>query len=290
MEHLQHGMQRKWERHYRETTTNISICLIIVGLSSFFCLFVIWPQIFSAIVFDSRLTSNIITEIEDYWTCSDQYNNFVIDKPSAEVRLFSFYIFNISNPFTTMQRGFKPSLVETGPYAYQITSTKYEILFDSKDSSTVSYKEYSTLQAVTDPLICKRMYYRMDKNDLLDSDPCLSTDCTCQDPASIVTIVNPLFVKFVTEETSNTILAHFSTEIFSYMKSFYTTEFVEATKAHLVPAAFEEIYVFRGFMKVLSLSSSIDLSFPLSLSLALDFSRPFLFLSPIDIRDHQNCL
>lgn len=250
MEHLQHGMQRKWERHFHETKTNISICLLIVGISSFLCLFVVWPQIFSAIVFDSRLSNYVITDIEDYWTCTDHYNNFVIDKPSQDIRLFSFYVFNISNTFTTMQRGFKPTMVETGPYAYELSSVKYEVYFEPDDSSTVSYKEYTTLKAVTDKEACKRMYYRMDKNDLLENDPCLTSDCTCKDPTSMVTIINPLFAKFITEEGSNMLLARYSSEVFSYMKSFYTTEFVEATKAHLVQAAFEEIYVFRGFMKV----------------------------------------
>ena len=34
------------------------------------------------------------------------------------------------------------------------------------------------------------------------------------------------------------------------LKEFYTTDFVEATKAHLVPAAMEEIYLFRTYMQV----------------------------------------
>jgi hypothetical protein len=242
MEHLQHGMQRKWERHFRETKTNLSICLMIVGLSSFLCLFVAWPQIFSADVFDSRLTSYVITDIEDYWTCSDHYNQFIIDKPSSEVRLFSFYVFNLTKTYETMQRGFKPPMVETGPYAFEISSVKYEVYFEPEDSSTVSYKEYSTLKPVTDTSTCQRMYYRMDKNDLLDADPCTLTDCTCKDPSSMVTIINPFFVKFITEEGSNMLLARYSVEIFSYMKSFYTGDFVEAVKAHLVPIAFEEIY------------------------------------------------
>lgn len=250
MEHLQHGMQRKWERHYRETKTNLSIFLILLGLSSFIYLFLIYPQIFSSIIFNSRLKNYVITDIEDYWTCSEHYNNFIIDSPSKEVRLFSFYIFNISNTFTTIQRGFKPSMVETGPYAYEILTTKYNVFFHPIDSSTVSYQEYSILTPVVDKYACNRMYYRMDKNDLLDTDPCQSIDCTCKDPQSIVTIVNPLFIKFITQESSNMLLARYSGDIFYYLRNFYTTDFVEATKAHLVPAALEEIYLFRGFMQV----------------------------------------
>ena len=57
------------------------------------------------------------------------------------------------------------------------------------------------------------------------------------------------------------IIARYAAEVFSSLESFYTNDFVEATKAHLVPAAFEEIYIFRGFMKVLDLKPSYSIDF-----------------------------
>lgn len=243
-------MQRKWDRHYRETKTNISIALMLVGLSSFFCLYFVWPQNFSREVFNSRLSYYLIVDVEDYWTCTDEFNNFVIDEPSVDIRLFSFYVFNVTNTLTTVQRGFKPAMVETGPYGYQISSYKYDITFNVNDSSTVSYKEYNVLVPVEDKDACKRMFYRMDKDELLNGDPCETMDCTCKDPQGIVTIVNPLYQKVAREEGTNDLIAQYSLEIFQTLQSLMTNEFVSATKAHLVPYALEEIYVYRRISQV----------------------------------------
>jgi hypothetical protein len=250
MEHLQHGMQRKWERHYKETRSNISVGLIILGIAGFLALNIIWPQKYSQTVFDSRLRYYLILDIEDYWTCSNEYDKFVIDDPIADIRLFSFYVFNITNPLTTIQRGYKPDLVETGPYGYEMHSYKYNIYFQANDSSTVSYQEYSILKPVTDMEACKRMFYRMDKDTLLEDDPCSGSNCFCQDPTSMITVLNPLYVKLINEESANSLLARYSSEIFATQKKLLLEDFVEATKAHAVPFALQEIYVYRNFMQV----------------------------------------
>ena len=189
-------------------------------------------------------------DVEDYWTCSDEYNKFVIDEPVADIRLFSFYVFNVTNTLTTVQRGFKPAMLETGPYGYEIASYKYDITFNANDSSTVSYREYNVLKPVSDPLACKRMYYRMEKNQLLDDDPCIIKDCTCKDPNGIVTIINPLYQKVLREEGSNDLIAQYGLEVFSNLKDLFLGDFVQATKAHLVPNALEEIYIYRRISQV----------------------------------------
>lgn len=233
---------------------------MLIGLSTFFCLFFVYPQRYSREIFNSRLSYYLIVDVEDYWTCTDEFNQFVIDEPPVDIRLFSFYVFNATNTLNTIQRGFKPAMQETGPYGYQIYSYKYDITFDPEDSSTVSYKEYNILKPVEDPAVCKRMYYRMEKDQLLDEDPCTLMDCTCKDPAGIVTVINPLYQKVVREEGANDLIAQYSLEIFQTLKDLFLNEFVEATKSHLVANALEDVYVYRQISQVASLSQTNTLS------------------------------
>ena len=77
--------------------------------------------------------------------------DFISDEPSPELNLMTFYIYNITNPADTIQRGFKPRLVETGPYGYSKATYKYDILFDAVNPDLVTFKEYSILSVLEDP-------------------------------------------------------------------------------------------------------------------------------------------
>ena len=252
MEHLQHGMKRKWERHFRETNTNISVALMVLGASFLVSLLFVYPQVFNKIIFDSRLAFNLIVDVEDYWTCTKQYNNFVVDEPNGDIKLFAFYVFNVTNTLTVIQRGFKPVMVELGPYGYLMHSYKYDVYFEAEGSTTISFKEYNVLKQAPEKA-CQRMYYRMDKDILNDGDPCLDIDCTCQDTSDIVTIINPLYAKVLKEETSNSMISQYAVEIFATMKDLLEINFVEAVKAHMVPSAYEEIYLIRRRMQTQTL-------------------------------------
>ena len=78
MEHLQHGMKRKWERHFRETNTNISVLLMVAGMGFLVSLMYVYPQVFNKIIFDSRLAFNLLVDVEDYWTCTQQYGELPV--------------------------------------------------------------------------------------------------------------------------------------------------------------------------------------------------------------------
>jgi hypothetical protein len=255
MEHLQHGMKRKWERHFRETNTNISVGMIVLGLSFLVSLLYVYPQIFSKIIFDSRLAFNLIVDVEDYWTCTKQFDEFVVDEPNGDIKLFAFYVFNITNTLTVIQRGFKPQVVELGPYGYLMHSYKYDVHFEEEGSRSISFKEYNILKKAPNKA-CERMFFRMDKDSLGEGDPCLDIDCSCQDTSDYVTIINPLYAKVLKEETSNSMISQYAEEIFSTMKSLLENDFVEAVKAHLVPNAYEEIYIVRRRMQLQTLLST----------------------------------
>ena len=103
MEHLQHGMARKWDRHYRESRTNIAIALILFGVFFAIPMIYIWPQRYFAIVFNSRMVYHLMIDVEDYWTCDKDYSNFVIHEPTSLDGLFTIFVFSVSNAQGVLQ-------------------------------------------------------------------------------------------------------------------------------------------------------------------------------------------
>lgn len=98
---------------------------------------------------------------------------------------------------------------------------------------------------------CKRMYYRMDRATVtLGADPCADGSCDCQPYDATLTIINPLFLKLVTQENPFSILAYYSADVFKEIKSLIENDFVKAVRAHLVTVALQEVYVFRSQMQV----------------------------------------
>ena len=172
-----------------------------------------------------------------------------MDEPNADIKLFAFYVFNVTNTLTVIQRGFKPQMVEIGPFGYLMHSYKYDVHFSEDGSTSISFKEYNILKQAP-PKACERMFFRMDKDLLIDGDPCSERDCTCQDTSQYVTIINPLYAKVLREETSNLMISQYAVDIFATMKDLIENDFVEAVKAHLVPNAMEELYIVRRRMQV----------------------------------------
>jgi hypothetical protein len=117
--------------------------------------------------------------------------DFITDEPLPELNLMTFYIYNITNPQESIQRGYKPHILETGPYGYSKSTYKYDISFETTDSDLVSYKEYSMLHELTDPTVCTRMYFRMDRVlNVLLYNPCQNGKCDCISIDSHVRIVS----------------------------------------------------------------------------------------------------
>lgn len=248
------SIHKKWERHFRNTKTIISVFLIILGICFALPLAFLWPQILSSYLFNSKLSYHLIMDIEDYFTCSKDYQNFVIMEPAEDDTLMSIYLFNITNAADVFQRGYKPVVAETGPYGFQKYTYKYSVEFDEVDSLYLSFKEYNILKEVNDDGVCKRMYYRIGNADnSLSTDPCSNNNCNCQSYDEVLTIVNPLFLKLLVQEKPFSIMSYYSTEIFKTIKNLIENDFVVATKAHLVHEAMQEIYAFRQQMQIYSL-------------------------------------
>lgn len=85
-------------RHYPETRTVFAMACILFGTSFMIPLLGLWPQVFSAEVFNTRLAYHSIIDAEDYWTCDKDIKDFLIDEPTTDEALYSMYIFNVSLP------------------------------------------------------------------------------------------------------------------------------------------------------------------------------------------------
>eukprot|EP01038_Epipyxis_sp_PR26KG_P014212 gene14212-19069_t len=255
------NMTQKRERHFNETKTIISIVIMIIGACTCLCLVALWPQKFLVDVFQSRLAYHIVLRVEDFLTCNKDYYDFVIDEPDAESRMFMLYIYNISNAKAIYQRGYKPALVETGPYGFLKHSYKYDVSFHSAQSNSniegsnkyntdyVTFKEYTLLREVNDSSLCEKMFFRMDRGNGIDT-PCVDNACQCKSYDSVVSIINPLFLKTIWQDTSHDLIALYSPDVFQEIRSILDEPFTEAVRAHLVSNAYKEIYLFRVQMQV----------------------------------------
>jgi hypothetical protein len=188
--------------------------------------------------------------VDDFYLCNEKYKEFIFDTPHTDVRLLSFYVFNVTNPLDVIRRGYKPALVETGPYGYYRRTYKYDIYFEDVHSRTVTFKEYTLLEEADDPMACEEMFYRLDRNNLLNGNPCADGKCQCADPRDTVLSVNPAFLNLIYKEGPHALLALWSIEVYETIKYNMEYLFPEAVKAHLVSKALEEVYQFRFMMQL----------------------------------------
>lgn len=249
MIHQQQGMARRWERHYPETRSTLASGLALFGAVILVVLGMIWPQKLSAEIFNSRLAYHLIMDLEDLWTCDKDYIRFIVDEPKEDQASLQFYFFNISNAAGILERGYKPRVQEVGPYAFRKKTYKYDVYFDPVDSLFVTYQEYILLEEVTEPEACSDMYARMGRHFLMSFDACLNGACNCRSVNETLTVLNPLFMKTIHDESAYSFAAYFSTEVFRKIKDLLEVDFVEAVKSHLVSNAFSEIMQFRTQMQ-----------------------------------------
>ncbi len=242
------SMAQKRARHYNETKTLVATALVLFGFCSAFVLIVIWPQRFLVEVFNSRLTKRLVIDDEDFFTCSKDFRNFVIDEPDDEYSMITFYVFSVTNAQEVLQRGYKPSVHETGPYGFVKKTYKYDIYFDPLDSTEVTFKEYSYLKEAQDPDSCEKMFYRMER-DYLEDSPCANDACKCRNTSDNLVIVNPLFLKVLWEDSPFEMLGHYSVDVFEQVKLLMNEPFTEAVKAHIVAYALKEVFQFRTQMQ-----------------------------------------
>eukprot|EP01031_Cornospumella_fuschlensis_P028812 gene28812-34780_t len=241
-------MQQKKARHYPETKIVLATSLIIFGVSFMFSLVILWPQSLLVDIFNERLTFHLMVDNEDYFTCDKQYQEFVVDTPTEDFQMLSFYVFNVSNAYEVIERGDQPVVTETGPYAFVKYTYKYDVLFNDVEN-TITYKEFSYLNEITDPDACEKMFYRLEK-DYIQDDPCGNNKCSCKSIDALITVINPLFLKIMWEDSAFDMLALYSVEVFQTQKQLLNGPFLEAVRAHMVARAYKEIYLFRIDMAV----------------------------------------
>jgi hypothetical protein len=174
MDHHNQGIKRKLERRYSESTGIVASIFFIIGSSFFISLVFFWPQKYSSDVFNSRLSYHLTTDVDDYSTCNKDYRNFIVDEPTVDDAMMTFYVFNVTNPSNVLSRGFKPLLEEIGPYGYKKSTYKYNVTFNPNDDSDISFQEYIELQYQSDPLVCRKNYFRIGRAEGQVIDPCIT--------------------------------------------------------------------------------------------------------------------
>ena len=60
-----------------EFRSTVGWAFIVFGSFFVLSLSYMWPQLYSPQVFDARMAYHTVMDIEDYWTCGKDYNNFV---------------------------------------------------------------------------------------------------------------------------------------------------------------------------------------------------------------------
>eukprot|EP01036_Dinobryon_divergens_P028399 gene28399-37335_t len=250
MDKLPRDMKKKRQRHFHETRTIISVALIITGICVLFCLLLMWPQVYMVNIFNSRLGFHLILDVNDYFTCNRDYQNFIIDEPEPTYGMYQIFVFNVTNAAEVIQSGYKPTLAETGPFGFVKYSYKYDVHFDdNKASKTVRFKEYSILREQKDTTTCQEMFFRMGRDYLVDN-PCKNGVCDCKSLDSPIVTVNPLFEKTIWKESASTMLSYYAQEPFAEVQRQLYGPFVTAVKAHLVLRAYKDVYSFRTQMQV----------------------------------------
>lgn len=218
MELRQKGIARRRERHYRESRLVLGVALMMAGGLFLLILTFAWSQLLFPYIFNSRLLFRLIINKDSYASCSSQYQGFIQNSDPPEVALTSFYVFNVTNPAEVIQIGNRPHLQRLGPYAYSSQHFKYDVAF-SDNSSTISYKQYSSLQSVkAGSTLCQRSFMQ-------DAVSCEEpSSCICQDANDNVTIVNPLFAKALWMDGSDSIIAFMSQDYFTSIRDLLENE------------------------------------------------------------------
>jgi hypothetical protein len=101
------------------------------------------------------------------------------------------------------------------------------------------------LEAVTDPTVCEKMYYIMERDFEQLTDPCTGGACNCRSVDDAIFVVNPLWEKLIWQESSQEIMARYSSAVFDTIEQLLRTEFIHAVKMHMVKVAYQEIFFFR---------------------------------------------
>eukprot|EP00981_Chlorochromonas_danica_P001023 scaffold233_cov174-Ochromonas_danica.AAC.63 len=153
MDGVPKSMVQKRARHYNETKSLIALSFIIFGTCFAFSLILLWPQSLLVTIFNSRLAYKVILDNEDYYTCDKDFISFVVDEPTADYAMLSFYVFNYSNAYEVMESGDLPVATETGPYGFVKNSYRYDVVFPGNDSTTLVYKEFSYLTPIMDQIV-----------------------------------------------------------------------------------------------------------------------------------------
>lgn len=260
-EKVEHGMERKWNRHF---TGRFRICAYACAISGFTILILntfIWSQFYYVTTFNSILTFELVVDEKDMIANDWTFKRFLHYKQDDDTRLTKWNFFGIKNPKEVLTENQKPVIEEIGPFAAVLDTVKYDVAFTQDDFQKVTYKEYTYYRETENPGACERMFYRMGLGTFVNTDPtsyCVTTECRCKDLDTSVTTFNHVFARLLHDYKPHGLVAILSREGFE-ANEYYLTRgpFMKAVKGHAVENLLRLTINYR---KAVSISIALDQS------------------------------
>ena len=217
-------MERKWDRHYHGAASLVAKCCFLSAALLGVVTGLLWSQFLYVWGFDQDIMFKMILDQNDQWSDDQMFLDFVHKDAEPQSSLFEIYLFNISNAEIVMREGFKPDLVEVGPYGYIKNIYRYEIGFSEEDSQFVTYKQYNYFTPTENDRDCYHMFFKQDKaiysSQVVD---CEGDLCDCRDDDEEVKVINPAFFKMLEKWKPSGIMGLLSREIFADYQEAFTT-------------------------------------------------------------------
>ncbi|GMH62818.1 hypothetical protein TrST_g12879 [Triparma strigata] len=241
------GMKRKWDRHYYGAASLISKCCCMSGILLGVVTGLLWSQFLYIWGFDQNIMFRMVLDQNDQWSKDPMYMDFIHREVEPQTSLFSFYLWNVTNPEIVMRDGFKPVVREAGPYGYVKNVYKYDVQFSTDDSEFVTYKQYSFFTPTPTDRDCYQMFFAMDKAKYSSQNvDCIGDTCDCRDDEGLVTVINPKFFQLMEKWKPAGVMGLLSREIFAEYRDAFTTQFVDSIKFTFLPDFFTLVYNFRN--------------------------------------------
>lgn len=259
-EALQHGMQKKWDRHFKGRTRLIAQWCVMGALLILAVNSVLWTQLLFPETFNSIVAFELILDAQDQEADDWTYKRFQVPRPEKGTTLHKFFIWHVLEPVDVLDSKGVGSLLdveERGPYAVRQVRQRYDISFNgTDDSELVTYKEFDYFEPVGNPEYCRDMFQRTNLGLAAQSwdSSCPSDNCArCQDLDEEVTVINPHMVKMLQDYGPEHILAVLAQEAFHFTEVYLTEEFPKSVKAQKVETAFDSVFKYRKAVQTLRL-------------------------------------
>lgn len=257
-EALQHGMQKKWDRHFKGRTRLIAQWCVMGSILIVLVNCVLWPQFLFVETFNSIMEFELVLDQQDADANDWTYRRFQIPQIEKNSAIHKFYLWHVQDPEIVVDLvgvGSKLALREKGPFTVRQVKQRYDVSFSGEDSQFMKWKEWDYFEEVTDPNVCIEMFQRTTLGlDGAWDMSCPGENCHyCQDWDTEVTVVNPTMIKMIQQYGSEHILAVLSQPAFALTELYLTQSFPTAVKAQKSEDAFEAVFMYRKAVMTLRL-------------------------------------